>query len=170
MPMTLCYWRRDDIAPADGHLMGTAHKPEMVQSIQICFVDPAEALLSRWPLRGVSTLRPAGEKIQRERDGAATAAAAIARALFIPGSSLDPLASSSLHCVANCGYFGSCRASDGAVVTTQPYSYHWACNETMDFFIRVLTACLPCVHCLLLLPVGKRRNVPPSHFQEISFW
>lgn len=66
---------------------------------------------------------------------AAAAAAPVARALFIPSGSLDPLASSSLHCVANCGYFGSRRASDGALVTTQPHSYHWACNETMDFFI-----------------------------------
>lgn len=148
----------------------------MVQIIQICIVtaslvDSVEALISRWPLHDVSTFRTAGQKIQRERNGAATAAAPVTRALFIPSGSLDPLASSSLHCITNCGYFGSRRAGDGALVTNQPHSYHWARNETMDFFIRALTltACLPCVHCLLCcsLPVenrSERRKTSPVTF------
>lgn len=117
-------------------------------------------------------LAPSAQQDRRRREDvmrAAAAAAPAARALFIPSGSLDPLASSSLRCIANCGYFGSRRASDGALGTTQPHSYHWACNETMDFFIRVLTltACLPCIHCLLRCSVrsvgnGRKRRAMAS--------
>lgn len=110
--------------------------------------------------------------------GAATAAAPVAGALFIPAGSLDPLASSSLHCIANCSYFSSRRASDGALVATQPHSYHWARNETMDFFISflTLTACLPCIRCLLCCSVSsvgngrKRRAMASCHiFKKYPF-
>lgn len=110
--------------------------------------------------------------------GAAAAAAPVTRVLSIPGGGLDPRASSSLHCITKCGHFGSRRAGDGALVATRPHSYHWACNETMDFFIRVLTltACLPCIHCLprcSVRSVGngrKRGEMSPCHiFRKYPF-
>lgn len=52
---------------------------------------------------------------------------------FTPSGSLDPLASSSLHCITKYSHFGSRRARDRALVTSRPHSYHWVCNETMDF-------------------------------------
>lgn len=148
----------------------------MVQSIQTCIataslVDSVEALFSRWPPHDVTSLRPAGPTTPREGDGAAAAAAPDTPALFIPSGSLDPLASSSLHCIANCSYFGSRRASDGALFTNQPHLYHWACNETMDFFIRALTltACLPCVHCLLCCSLSGGNGSKCGEMSPVTF-
>lgn len=57
----------------------------------------------------------------------------LSNAHFTPSGSLDPLASSSLHCITKCSHFGSRRAHDRALVASRPHSHHWACNETMDF-------------------------------------
>lgn len=88
-----------------------------------------------------------------------------------PSGSLDPLASSSsLRCIANCSYFGSRRAGDGALFTERPRLYRRACNETMDFLISAptLTAWLPCVH--RLLSVGDGTNVPRRILKKYPFW
>lgn len=61
------------------------------------------------------------------------ASARLSNTHFTPSGSLDPLASSSLHCITKCSHFGSRRAHDRALVASRPHSHHWACNETMDF-------------------------------------
>lgn len=140
-------------------LTGTDHvKDGSFCLVSASLADAAEALFGSSP-----------------RDGAATAAL-----LERSSSPAIPLTLSPPHhstASLTAAILAPAGPVDGALVTTQAHSYRWACNETMDFFITVLTltACFSCAHYPLCRPLSvgngsERKETSPVTFERTTPW